>query len=78
MINPIDQPADDSAYDLVIDAVGGKLSRQASCAAVMPGGVIMHIGLMDNNDGLDIRRITLQVITFIGTCTQTLLVFRSH
>ena len=31
----------------------------------------MHIGLMDNNDGLDIRRITLQEITFIGTYTYT-------
>jgi len=37
----------------------------------MPGGVIMHIGLMDNNDGLDIRRITLQEITLIGTYTYT-------
>ena len=71
VINPIEHPANDSAYDVVIDAVGGKLSRQASCAAVMPGGVIMHIGLMDNNDGLDIRRITLQEITLIGTYTYT-------
>ena len=71
VINPIEHPANDSTYDVVIDAVGGKLSRQASCAAVMPGGVIMHIGLMDNNDGLDIRRITLQEITLIGTYTYT-------
>jgi 2-desacetyl-2-hydroxyethyl bacteriochlorophyllide A dehydrogenase len=71
VINPIEHPANDSTYDVVIDAVGGKLSRQASCVAVMPGGVIMHIGLMDNNDGLDIRRITLQEITLIGTYTYT-------
>ena len=71
IINPIDHPAADSSFDLVIDAVGGNASRQASVASVVPGGVIMHIGLMDNNDGLDIRRITLQEITFIGTYTYT-------
>ena len=37
----------------------------------------MHIGLMDNNDGLDIRRITLQEITFIGTYTYTPVDLRS-
>ena len=71
VINPAQDPAEDSHFDLVIDAVGGKLSRQASCAAVVPGGVIMHIGLMDNDSGLDVRRITLQEITFIGTYTYT-------
>lgn len=35
------------------------------------GGVIAHIGLGSAVDGLDIRRMTLQEITFIGTYTYT-------
>jgi len=71
VINPIDTPVTDAGFDLVVDAVGGKATRQASVAAVTPGGVIMHIGLMDNDGGLDVRRMTLQEITFIGTYTYT-------
>lgn len=42
----------------------------------MPGGVIVHVGLGDNAGGLDIRRMTLQEITFIGTYTYTAQDFR--
>jgi len=71
VINPIDQTAPDSTFHLVVDAVGGKASRQAAVAAVVPGGVVTHIGLMDNDGGVDVRRLTLQEITFVGTYTYT-------
>lgn len=60
-----------SSYDLVVDAVGFSGSRADACALAKPGGVIIHVGLGDNNDGLDIRRLTLQEIHFIGTYTYT-------
>ena len=53
--------------DVVIDAVGSGATRRTASALVRPGGVIVHIGLQDNLDGLDVRRITLQEITFKGT-----------
>ena len=53
--------------DVVIDAAGFETTRALACAAVRPGGVILHIGLGSAAGGLDIRRITLQEITFIGT-----------
>lgn len=53
--------------DLVIDAVGASATREAACRLVKPGGVIVHIGLLPGQEGLDIRRITLQEITFRGT-----------
>ncbi len=56
---------------MVIDAVGGKTTRQAAIAAVRPGGVVIHIGLLDNEGGIDVRRMTLREITFIGTYTYT-------
>ncbi|MGF1561949.1 MAG: zinc-binding dehydrogenase [Geminicoccaceae bacterium] len=55
--------------DLVIDGVGFEATRAAASAAVRPGGVILHIGLGSAAGGLDIRRLTLQEITFIGTYT---------
>jgi threonine dehydrogenase-like Zn-dependent dehydrogenase len=53
--------------DVIIDAVGSGITRHTASAMVRPGGVIVHIGLQDNLDGLDARRITLQEITFKGT-----------
>jgi len=62
--------------DLVVDGVGIAASRAAASANVRPGGVIMHIGLGSGEGGLDIRRMTLHEITFIGTYTYTAADFR--
>lgn len=59
------------AYPLVVDAVGFAATRAKSSEVVSPGGVIAHIGLGEDTGGLDIRHITLQEITFIGTYTYT-------
>jgi 2-desacetyl-2-hydroxyethyl bacteriochlorophyllide A dehydrogenase len=63
-------PADNS-IDLVIDAVGAAATRAAACAMVRPGGVIVHAGLLPGQDGLDIRKITLQEVTLTGTYCYT-------
>ncbi len=63
-----DQP-DDNSFDLVIDAVGSGRTRAASCRHVRAGGVISHVGLQDNQPGLDTRRMTLEEITFLGNYT---------
>jgi alcohol dehydrogenase len=54
-------------FDLVFDAVGSGTTRRMAAAAVAPGGVILHIGLQDNEPGLDTRRMTLQEVTVLGT-----------
>ena len=61
----------DSSFSIIIDAVGFGSTRAIASQLVSPGGVIAHVGLGDNTDGLDVRRITLQEITFIGTYTYT-------
>jgi threonine dehydrogenase-like Zn-dependent dehydrogenase len=68
-------PADNS-IDLVIDAVGASATRAAASAMVRPGGVIVHAGLLPGIDGLDIRKITLQEVTFTGTYCYTPTDFR--
>ena len=53
--------------DILLDAVGSGATRASASQLVRPGGVMVHIGLQNNDEGLDTRRITLQEITFKGT-----------
>lgn len=69
VFDPENEHAD--AIDLVVDGVGFPATRAAASAAVKPGGVIVNIGLGSADGGLDIRRMTLREITFIGTYTYT-------
>ena len=66
-----------AAFDVVVDGVGFAKTRETASRAVRPGGVIMHIGLGAAEGGLDIRRITLQEITFVGPYTYTAEDFRA-
>jgi L-iditol 2-dehydrogenase len=62
--------------DLVIDAVGAGATRAAAFRLVKPGGVIVHIGLLLGNEGVDVRRLTLQEISFVGSYCYTMLEYR--
>ena len=63
--------------DLVIDAVGNKHTRKFAINRVNPGGVIVHIGLGDGEDGLDARKLTLQEVALVGSYTYTPMDFSS-
>lgn len=71
-INPLASPVEADRYDLVIDAVGAKVTRASALAAVKPGGVVMHIGLQDWASEIDMRKLTLAEITLLGTYTYTM------
>ena len=71
LIDPRESALEAQSYDCVFDAVGGAVTRTQSIAAVKSGGVIVHIGLMDNQGEMDVRSMTLREITFIGTYTYT-------
>jgi alcohol dehydrogenase len=66
-----DEPAARS-FGFVIDAVGAKATREAALKAVAPGGVMLHIGLQDWASEIDMRKLTLDEITLIGTYTYTM------
>ena len=68
--------AAEGQFPMVIDAVGYGATRAIASACAMPGGVIAHVGLGDSEGGLDIRRLTLQEITLIGTYTYSAQDFR--
>ena len=63
-------------YDVTVDAVGYDATRASASETTRPGGVIVHVGLGGGTAGLDIRRLTLQEIAFIGTYTYTMQDFR--
>ncbi|MEP3347655.1 MAG: alcohol dehydrogenase catalytic domain-containing protein [Litoreibacter sp.] len=63
-------------FSIVIDAVGYAATRAVASACAAPGGVIAHVGLGEDSGGIDVRRVTLQEITFIGTYTYTAQDFR--
>jgi L-iditol 2-dehydrogenase len=63
-------------FDIVFDAVGFDATRAAASAHAAAGGTIVHIGLGSAEGGLDVRRMTLQEITFIGTYTYSAEDFR--
>ena len=64
-------PFEEGSIDLVIDGVGIVKTREMSSKYISPGGLIVHIGLGQPKEGLDIRRMTLQEITFVGTYCYT-------
>ncbi|MEM9584305.1 MAG: alcohol dehydrogenase catalytic domain-containing protein [Pseudomonadota bacterium] len=68
--------ASETLCPIVIDAVGYAATRAKASELADPGGVIAHIGLGEDTGGLDIRRMTLQEITFIGTYAYTAQDFR--
>ncbi|MEM1076287.1 MAG: alcohol dehydrogenase catalytic domain-containing protein [Pseudomonadota bacterium] len=65
------QMPEPGTIDCIIDGVGYATTRATASALAGPGGVIAHIGLGEAAGGLDVRRMTLQEITFIGTYTYT-------
>lgn len=70
--DPINDPALlADAFDLVIDAVGGGVTRKSAIAAVRPGGIFIHIGLMDSSGELNIRKMTLFEVSMIGVYCYT-------
>lgn len=62
---------DQGQFDCVVDGVGYATTRATASALARQGGVIAHIGLGEAEGGLDVRRMTLQEITFVGTYTYT-------
>ncbi len=72
VFNPIKESAGKAdSFDLVIDCVGGGKTRELAMSAVKTGGTLVHIGLMDSQDGLDIRKLTLFEVTLIGVYCYT-------
>ena len=76
VVDPVKTNLESDGFDSVFDAVGNEHTRRSSIQAVKPGGVIMHIGLSDAHGEMDVRKMTLAEVTFIGTYTYTALDFR--
>lgn len=71
VIDPLDTAVAEASADIVLDAVGGARTRDLALHAVRAGGAVVHIGLMDSTGELDVRKITLAEIAFLGCYTYT-------
>jgi L-iditol 2-dehydrogenase len=60
------EPAPGSV-DLVFDAVGARATREAAFRMARRGGAIVHLGLLPGSEGVDVRRLTLMEIAFVGS-----------
>ena len=69
--DPIKLEPPHSEFDLIIDAYGGTTTQKMASELVKPGGIIVNVGLAGGEVALDVRRMTLQDITFVGSYTYT-------
>ena len=58
-------------YDVVLDCVGAGVTRAMASEQVAPGCIISHVGLQNNDAGLDMRKITLQEVSVLGNYCYT-------
>lgn len=75
--DPTLRTAREGHYDLVVDAVGSKTTRNVSLESVAPGGIILHVGLQDWASEIDMRKLTLSEISLLGAYTYTFADLRS-
>jgi L-gulonate 5-dehydrogenase len=73
----VDETPDEGTTDIVVDAVGYAATRATASRCAARGGAIVHIGLGEDEGGLDIRRMTLLGIRFLGIYTYTSEDFRA-
>ena len=60
-----------ASVDLIVDAVGADATRATASRMILPGGVIVHVGLLPGNAGIDMRKLTLQEVTLVGSYCYT-------
>lgn len=71
VLDPRESALPSGSYHAVVDCVGAGPTRDMSVTAARPAGVILHLGLQDNERGPDARAITLKELTFLGAYTYT-------
>ncbi|RYG56900.1 MAG: galactitol-1-phosphate 5-dehydrogenase [Alphaproteobacteria bacterium] len=65
-----------ASVDLIFDAVGAMATREASFTMARRGATIVHLGLLPGAEGVDVRRLTLGEIAFVGSYCYSMADFR--
>ncbi len=63
--------APSASFDLVIDAYGGRSSREDSLRLVKFGGTVVHVGLASGDGGVDYLNLTRGEISLLGSFAYT-------
>jgi len=70
-LDPVVAPPNGQTADVVFDCVGGARTRELAIGTARPGAVVVHVGLQESSGGVDVRKITLSELAFIGVYTYT-------
>jgi len=65
-----------ASFDLVIDAYGGKSSREEAIRLVRLGGAVVHVGLASAEGGIEYLHLTRSEISLLGSFAYTPVEFR--
>ncbi|MCD6006824.1 MAG: alcohol dehydrogenase catalytic domain-containing protein [Pseudomonadota bacterium] len=71
VIDPRETPLEADSVEAVFDCVGASATRAMAVQAMRPGGVLMHLGLQDNDGQFDMRSVTLKELIVLGAYTYT-------
>lgn len=69
VFDPAQSSPEADSFDLVFDAVGANATRKTSIDCVAPGGAIVHVGLLQAEGPMNVRKLTLAEVTFVGVYT---------
>ncbi len=69
VFDPAIETPESNGFDVVFDAVGAVASRKTAIESAKPGGAVVHVGLLQGDGPLDVRKLTLGEIAFIGAYT---------
>ena len=70
-VDPSSKDLNENGFDIIFDTVGLEVSRQQAIHTVVPGGVIIHVGLTQSSGNFDFKKLTIQEITVVGTYCYT-------
>lgn len=69
VFDPAESVPEADSFDVVFDAVGANATRKTSIECVAPNGVIVHVGLLQAEGPMNVRKLTLAEVTFVGVYT---------
>lgn len=70
-VSPDDKSIKENNFDLILESVGLKVTRQQAIKSIAPGGTIIHIGLTQPTGDFNFKKLTIQEVTLVGTYCYT-------
>ena len=70
-VEPSHKELMENEFDIIFDTVGLEVSRNQAISTIVPGGVIIHVGLTQPAGSFNFKKLTIQEIIIVGTYCYT-------